>query len=58
MTSVIPFRKIYIDSRFCTKDSVSSSNVKVELPITAQMPDNTVFFFVNRCMYSTHLEDS
>ena len=45
MATQIPFRKIYIDSRYATKDSVSSSNFKVELPITAQMPDNTDFFF-------------
>jgi len=43
MSSEMPFRKIYVDSRYCTKDSTSSSNFKVELPITAQMPDNTVF---------------
>ena len=45
MASSIPFSKIYIDSRYATKDSISSSNFKVELPITAQMPDNTVFSY-------------
>ena len=43
MATKIPFRKIYVDSRYCTSDSVSSSDFKVKLPVTAQMPDNTVF---------------
>ena len=50
MATQIPFRKIYIDSRYATKDSVSSSNFKVELPITAQMPDNTVFYVADVCI--------
>jgi len=50
MATKIPFRKIYVDSRYCTSDSVSSSNFKVELPITAQMPDNTVFFVNDVCI--------
>jgi hypothetical protein len=50
MATQIPFRKIYIDSRYATKDSVSSSNFKVELPITAQMPDNTVFYVCDVCI--------
>ena len=44
MATSIPYRKIYIDSRYCTKDSKSSSNFKVELPVTTQLPDNCVFF--------------
>jgi hypothetical protein len=50
MANEIPFRKIYIDSRYATKDSVSSSNFKGELPITAQMPDNTVFYVCDVCI--------
>ena len=50
MATQIPFRKIYIDSRYATKDSVSSSNFRVELPITAQMPDNTVFYVADVCI--------
>lgn len=50
MATSIPFTKIYIDSRYATKDSVSSSNFKVELPITCQMPDNTVFFVTDVCI--------
>ena len=44
MTTTLPFRKIYVDSRWCSPDSVSTSNFKVEVPITAQMPADTVFF--------------
>ena len=44
MATTLPIRKIYIDSRRCTPDSVSSSNFKVQVPRTMQMPDNTVFF--------------
>lgn len=50
MATKIPFRKIYVDSRYATKDSVSSSNFKVELPITTQMPDNCVFFVNDVCI--------
>ena len=44
MTTTLPFRKIYVDSRWSTPDSVSTSNFKKEVPITAQMPADTVFF--------------
>ena len=50
MTTDIPFRKIYVDSKYATKDSKSTSNFKVEVPITAQMPDNTVFFITDVCI--------
>ena len=45
MTTTLPFRKIYVDRRWSTPDSVSTSNFKVEVPITAQMPADTVFFY-------------
>ena len=41
---MLPIIKIYIDSRNRTADSISSSNFKIELDHTLQMPDNTVFF--------------
>jgi hypothetical protein len=50
MATQIQFRKIYIDSRYATKDSVSSSNFKVELPIMAQVPDNAVFYVADVCI--------
>ena len=41
---MLPLDKLYIDSRDRTVDSVSSSNFKIALPYTIQMPDNTVFY--------------
>ena len=41
----IPFKQIYNDSNYATEDSVSTSNCKVQLPQTCQLPDNCVFFF-------------
>ncbi len=46
----LPISKIYVDSRWCTSDSVSSSNFKVQLPATLQCPDNTVFFINDVCI--------
>ena len=42
----IPFKKIYIDSKYATADSISTSNFRVQLPQTCQLPDNCVFIFV------------
>lgn len=53
MATTLPIRKIYIDSRWCTPDSVSSSNFKVQVPRTMQMPDNTVFFVNDVCIPHT-----
>lgn len=50
MTTTLPFRKLYIDSRWCTQDSVSPSNFKVQIPYTMQLPDNTVFFVTDVCI--------
>jgi hypothetical protein len=40
----LPVKKIYIDTKYKTKDSVSSSNFKFELPETLLFPDNSVFY--------------
>ena len=47
---MLPLKKIYIDSRDRTVDSKSASNFKIELPNTAQMPENTVFFVTDVCV--------
>ena len=49
----LPISKIYVDSRWCTSDSVSASNFKVQLPTTLQCPDNTVFFINDVCIPHT-----
>ena len=46
----IPFKKIYIDSKYATSDSISTSNFRVQLPQTCQLPDNCVFIYV-MCVY-------
>ena len=41
---MLPIKKIYIDSRNRTPDSIDSSNFKIELPYSITLPDNTFFF--------------
>jgi len=40
----IPLKKLYIDTRFMTSDSKSTSNFKVQLVNTLYFPNNTTFF--------------
>ena len=40
----LPIKKVYIDSRFKTKNSASNSHFKYELVESLQLPDNTVCF--------------
>ena len=37
-------RKVYVDSRFRTKDSISNSDFKLELKEAIDLPDNTVCY--------------
>ena len=41
---MLPVKKIYIDTKYKTKDSKSNANFKFELPVTLYMPNNTAFF--------------
>ncbi len=41
---MLPIKKMYVDSKYKTKDSVSNANFKITLPQTMYMPDNTVFY--------------
>ena len=41
---MLPVKKIYIDTKYKTKDSISNSNFKYKLPQTMFMPENTVFY--------------
>ena len=43
-TGSIPIKKVYIDSRFKTKDSKSNSEFKYELVESLQLPDKCVAF--------------
>ena len=41
---MLPIKKIYVDSKYKTKDSISDANFKITLPQTMFLPDNTVFY--------------
>ena len=41
---MLPIKKIYVDSKYKTKDSIRDANFKITLPQTMFMPDNTVFY--------------
>jgi len=44
---MLPIKKIYIDSRFSTPDSINNSNFKIQLNRTISLPKNTVFYIEN-----------
>ena len=50
---MLPVKKIYVDSKYKTTDSVSDSNFKFQLPQTCYMPDDTKFFISDVCIPHT-----
>lgn len=46
----LPVKKIYVDSKYKTLDSVSNSNFKFQLPHNIYMPINTVFYLEDVCI--------
>ena len=46
----LKYKKIYIDSKFRTSDSNSSSDFKYELPETLTFNENTVFYLDDICI--------
>ena len=50
---MLPVKKIYIDTKKKTSDSVSNSNFKYEIPETIALPHNTVFFIDDICIPHT-----
>ena len=46
----LPFKKIYIDSKYATPDSKSTSRFRVQLPETCQLPDDCVFYITDVCI--------
>jgi len=48
--SKLPIKKLYLDSRNKTSDSISDSNFKIELPYTITMPQDAVFFVTDVCI--------
>ena len=47
---MLPIKKVYIDSRFRSSDSISSTDFKVDLPMTYYMPENTGVFITDICI--------
>ena len=43
----LPCKKIFIDTKHKTPDSVDTSNFKIELPDTVYMPNNTIFYITD-----------
>ena len=41
---MLPIKKIYIDTKYKTSNSVSSSDFSIQLPETISLPDNAVFY--------------
>ena len=47
---MLPVKKIYVDSKYKTPDSISDSNFKFQLPQTCFMPEDTKFFISDVCI--------
>ena len=46
----LPIKKVYVNSRYKTPDSVSDSNFKFELPYVLTMPSNAIFYITDVCI--------
>ena len=44
MATTIRFKKVYVDTKFKSPDSKSTSDFSIELPETAHFNDNSVFY--------------
>ena len=47
---MLPIKKIYIDTRFKSSDSVSHSDFNIDLPTTCLMPEDTGFYIDDVCI--------
>ena len=45
----LPIKKIYVNSRYKTADSISDSNFKFEIPYVLTMPHNAIFYVTDVC---------
>ena len=50
MPSSLKYKKIYVDSKFRSPGSTSSSDFKIELPETMTFAENTVFYLDDICI--------
>ena len=46
----LPIKKIYVNSRYKTADSVSDSNFKFEIPYALKLPSNAIFYVTYVCI--------
>ena len=46
----LPIKKVYVNSRYKTADSISDSNFKFELPYVRTMPHNAIFYITDVCI--------
>ena len=46
----LPIKKVYVNSRYKTVDSISDSNFKFELPYVLTMPHNAIFYITDVCI--------
>ena len=46
----LPIKKIYVDTRYRTTDSISTSNFKIELPYSVVLPENSTFQLTDICI--------
>ena len=44
---MLPIKKIYIDNRDKTPDSVSHTDFKIDLPMTLSIPSNCCFYITD-----------
>ena len=47
---MLKLKKIYVDSKYKTANSVSTSDFSIQLPETIYMPDNSVFYISDVCI--------
>ena len=47
---MLKIKKIYVDSKYKTTDSISTSEFSIQLPETIYMPDNSVFYISDVCI--------
>ena len=44
---MLPFRKVYVDSKYRTRNSESTTDFSIELPETLTLPNNTTLFITD-----------
>ena len=52
---MLPIKKIYVDTKYRTATSVSSSDFSIQLPETISLPDNAVFYISDVAIPSSWL---